>query len=323
VVWSNPDLKILDLEMMFEPVFKKGTKHPNRIIDVNFMVFPTIDLSDTNDSSTSLSVPAESSYLGRAGSGMLDDKFGSGEYLDVEAITEAQKAAANAGTLSQTNLRYLPVQVLRLGNIIVDGLPFERWFCPTAIKRIEFKHGCIDAGFFLPVDMKHAIIKVPAQLVKADDEPLAEAVKVDNKPGELKLLEIKDCKVTSCVAAPAPVPSAPMGPLVAAGARSPASTSTATATAKQSALGRLKSTMVKGFGWKKFAAAAAANEEEKGAAVPAAAVSAVAAAAEGHAESFVHVERPAVPARGSSLGCFGTFTKAEIEEAKKGKKAAE
>ncbi len=55
------------------------------------------------------------------------------------------------------NLRYLPIVKLVLAGFVVDAGPFFRWFNPMRLRNIEFKYGCIDAGFALPSHMSNLV----------------------------------------------------------------------------------------------------------------------------------------------------------------------
>jgi hypothetical protein len=55
------------------------------------------------------------------------------------------------------NIRYLPIARLVLAGFVVDAGPFFRWFKPIRLRNIEFKHGCIDAGFALPSPMSNSV----------------------------------------------------------------------------------------------------------------------------------------------------------------------
>jgi hypothetical protein len=85
--------------------------------------------------------------------GSLNDTFGTGEYLDKNAMAAARSAVSSQGV----NLRYLPVVNLVLAGFVVDAGPFFRWFNPMRLRSIEFKHSCIDAGFALPSHMSNLV----------------------------------------------------------------------------------------------------------------------------------------------------------------------
>lgn len=138
-------------------MFNVDSKHPNRFIDRKWSCFPTIDSTSSTFSVNSqepndfgASEEIEEAYLGYNGTGVLNEEFGDGEYLDSTAIQNAQVAAANANTLSITNLRYLPIRRLTIQNFVIDGIAIKRWFDPAKLRQIVFKSGCIDAGFVSP-----------------------------------------------------------------------------------------------------------------------------------------------------------------------------
>jgi hypothetical protein len=215
--------------MALEPLFNISSTHPNRVIDQNWTPFPAIEL-DPNDSTASLasaSTPKAipDTYLGiPRGEGILSPHYGDGEYLDLLAIQHAQLRAVNIGTLAQQNLRYLPIQSLRLGNIVVDGLAFERWFNPSTLNSITFKGACIDAGFYLGPDMKHTtIIKLPEgpEYIPnpTDGMPAREVAVGVQKESSLKIVDLQGGKVVNSVdaaaasAKPAAAPAKPASAL--------------------------------------------------------------------------------------------------------------
>lgn len=55
------------------------------------------------------------------------------------------------------NLRYLPIVKLVLAGFVVDAGPFFRWFNPMRLRQVDFKHGCVDAGFALPSHMDNLV----------------------------------------------------------------------------------------------------------------------------------------------------------------------
>jgi hypothetical protein len=67
-------------------------------------------------------------------------------------------ASARSLVSSQgVNLRYLPIVKLVLAGFVVDAGPFFRWFNPIRMRHIEFRHGCVDAGFALPPHMSNLV----------------------------------------------------------------------------------------------------------------------------------------------------------------------
>ncbi len=90
---------------------------------------------------------------GELGDGSLDVSIGTGEYLDKNAMAAARNSVSSQGV----NLRYLPVVKLVLAGFVVDAGPFFRWFNPMRLRCVEFKYGCIDAGFALPSHMNNLV----------------------------------------------------------------------------------------------------------------------------------------------------------------------
>lgn len=85
--------------------------------------------------------------------GTLSEVLGIGEYLDKNAMATARNLVSSQGV----NLRYLPIVKLVLAGFVVDAGPFFRWFNPMRLRQVEFKHGCIDAGFALPSHMSNLV----------------------------------------------------------------------------------------------------------------------------------------------------------------------
>lgn len=85
--------------------------------------------------------------------GSLCDSAGSGEYLDKNAMGSARSFVAAQGV----KLHYLPIVKLVLAGFVVDAGPFFQWFNPMRLRHIEFKYGCIDAGFALPSHMTNLV----------------------------------------------------------------------------------------------------------------------------------------------------------------------
>ena len=85
--------------------------------------------------------------------GALSGSAGTGEYLDKHAMASARSFVCSQGV----NLRYLPIVKLVLAGFVVDAGPFFRWFNPMRLRQIDFKYGCIDAGFALPSHMNSLV----------------------------------------------------------------------------------------------------------------------------------------------------------------------
>lgn len=134
-------------------------------------------------------------YLGSHGTGELHEEFGSGEYLDRNAMRQAQLAVATE--LPTENLRYLPLHILTLTNVAVDAGPFFRWFDPDKVKEVTFKSGCFDTGFYLPDNMRNSVLvsgpQRPKKLEGATRPDLGGSMVI--KPGDLKVVTLKKGQV--------------------------------------------------------------------------------------------------------------------------------
>ena len=161
--------------MALPPVFTSGTDHPNRSIDSSW----SLDNSFGFD-------PDISEYLGHHGDGTLHEEFGEGEYLDSQAINMAQDE--HFQSLPFNNTRYLPIEKLTLVNFCVDGGSFRRWFDPKRLQEIEFRYGCVDAGFYLAEDFSHIEVTSPQpkSVHQYGRTP---------RPGDLKIVEFKEGKI--------------------------------------------------------------------------------------------------------------------------------
>lgn len=115
---------------------------------------------------------------------MLHGRFGFGEYLDKKAIEMARAAASGQGDGS----RYLSVVSLSLGGFVVDAGPFSRWFSPLRLRHVEFKYGCVDAGFALPSHMNHL---VPITSPRTEAHNCRKAVVSTFDPTQLKKVDMK------------------------------------------------------------------------------------------------------------------------------------
>ncbi|EKG21248.1 hypothetical protein MPH_01391 [Macrophomina phaseolina MS6] len=88
---------------------------------------------------------------GREGAGMLDHRFGHGEYLDRVAISKAR----NAVRYGLGDLNALPIASVHLSNFVVDDTSFSKYF--DGIRKIVFCKGCVDAGFVLPKNLNDKV----------------------------------------------------------------------------------------------------------------------------------------------------------------------
>ncbi|KIW17509.1 hypothetical protein PV08_04703 [Exophiala spinifera] len=171
ICWANKNLTVLHLEMALEPLFSEDIAHK----------YPEIDANWTYNARGDPKSPIE--YIGAHGKGVLHEEFGDGEYLDQQAIKASQLDVYKI--LPIENVRFLPVTHLTLMNFVVDAGPFYRWFNPKKFREITFKSGCLDAGFYLPQEMRSSVaVKSP--------KPMAPPRWV--KPGEVKLIDIKKKK---------------------------------------------------------------------------------------------------------------------------------
>jgi hypothetical protein len=84
-------------------------------------------------------------YSGDHGSGRLNSKFGSGEYLDGMVIGRARRIAHSMGYYRT----YLPVKNLVLSGFVVDAYAFSGWF-GSRLNTIHFKKNCFEFDWWLP-----------------------------------------------------------------------------------------------------------------------------------------------------------------------------
>ncbi|OAP62422.1 hypothetical protein AYL99_04625 [Fonsecaea erecta] len=175
--WVNKNLTKLRLEMALEPEMYEESKHK----------YLKIDETWSYDGSAERQVDSE--YLGSHGKGILHPEFGDGEYLDQQAMKQAQIDVVE--TLPVENMRYLPISHLTLMNFAVDAGPFFRWFDPKKLVELNFLGQCVDTGFYLPDDMR-SVVKVSGPKPKPRPQPMIARVV---KPGEVKLVTLKGGKV--------------------------------------------------------------------------------------------------------------------------------
>ncbi|KAJ9605061.1 hypothetical protein H2200_010451 [Cladophialophora chaetospira] len=159
IIWEtcfvNPNLSKLTLEMALEPEFNDDFKNQYKKIDTTW--------SFDNDR---VIYDEPSEYLGSHGIGELHPEFGSGEYLDRNAMKQAQATASNE--LKVAKIQYLPIVNLTLTNFAVDAGPFFRFFDPACFKEVTFKGTCWDAGFFLPNEMRKTVAVRGPQAPKSE-----------------------------------------------------------------------------------------------------------------------------------------------------------
>ncbi|KAI9840937.1 MAG: hypothetical protein M1837_001116 [Sclerophora amabilis] len=133
-VWALPDLKRLQLKMVCEPVLRSSNARKWPFIQ------GTWSMKHHN---------VNSNYRGHKGAGILDKKHGYGEYLDVVCISNSRKRIH-----PKTPDIKLPLETLVLGGFVVDREPFDKFFDARKLRRIEFAHDCVDAGFTLSPQMR-------------------------------------------------------------------------------------------------------------------------------------------------------------------------
>lgn len=92
------------------------------------------------------------SFSGNRGSGLLHYRHGYGEYLDPISILTAKRAAIG----DQPDAR-LPIENLTLAGFVVDSQAFDKCFDMRKMKRLEFAHDCVDAGFTLESEVRARI----------------------------------------------------------------------------------------------------------------------------------------------------------------------
>jgi len=109
---------------------------------------------------------ANAFFRGQNGKGTIHHHYGGGEYLDVLAIRQARVSVSRervwysspADPLSPLGyLASLPVEKLILEGFVVDALSFQEFF--VGLKQLTFTD-CIDAGFFLPLELEKQVTVV-------------------------------------------------------------------------------------------------------------------------------------------------------------------
>ncbi|KAJ9349936.1 hypothetical protein C8Q69DRAFT_531679 [Paecilomyces variotii] len=169
VVWLNPDLEELDLEMALEPCIRRGFNGYWTSISPGWKIAEKDEHKPV--------------YYGN-GDGNIHNDIGTGEYLDKRIIESSRLLARMMGP---TNSR-LSVVVIRLAGFVVDGDPFDLWFEPHRLRRIQFKHNCVDAGFYLGEFMKDTVeVIFPKKAVPNT----AQIGRVVDLAKELKVIELR------------------------------------------------------------------------------------------------------------------------------------
>ncbi|OXV07556.1 hypothetical protein Egran_04678 [Elaphomyces granulatus] len=144
--WLNLGLEELELEMALEPCIRRGFCGDWPFIKGDWM--------------PRAKAGGPPIYHGQYGNGTIHRSIGVGEYLDTAAIGVAK---TNAALLGPTRNR-LSISKLSLSGFVVDADPFELWFDHRCLRLIHFKNDCVDAGFYLPSEMRHVEIKFPADI---------------------------------------------------------------------------------------------------------------------------------------------------------------
>jgi hypothetical protein len=93
---------------------------------------------------------------GHCGTGELNPDIGYGEYLDKHAIEKAKICAMAMGPTSKR----LGIKAISLSGFVVDAGPFLHWFDPEKLRTIHFKAHCVDAGLWLPRNMRNVTIRL-------------------------------------------------------------------------------------------------------------------------------------------------------------------
>ncbi|GAD96310.1 hypothetical protein ANI_1_1406104 [Paecilomyces variotii No. 5] len=176
VVWLNPDLEELELEMALEPTIRRDFKGDWPSIGPGWKI--------GEQKKEGLQV-----YYG-AGDGTIRSSIGTGEYLDKGLIESGGVLAAQVGPTKSR----LSLVVVKLAGFIVDGDPFSLFCEPRRLRRIQFKHNCIDSGFYLDGWMKGTVeVIFPKKAVSN----IAQTARVVNLAKELKVIELSKGKKIS------------------------------------------------------------------------------------------------------------------------------
>ncbi|KAJ5313062.1 hypothetical protein PENANT_c018G02503 [Penicillium antarcticum] len=156
-VWLNTKLETLVLGMALEPDIFSAPGSQWKQIKTGWKM--------------SGRMYADPVYYGHYGIGELNPDIGYGEYLDKHAIEKAKICAMAMGP----TVKRLRIKSISLSGFVVDGDPFLHWFDPEKLRTIHFKAHCVDAGLWLPRNMRSVTIRlskpfdleaVPTGLVK-------------------------------------------------------------------------------------------------------------------------------------------------------------
>ncbi|KAJ6098538.1 hypothetical protein N7467_000073 [Penicillium canescens] len=141
-VWLNPNLEALHLAMALEPGILSIQSTEWKQIKTGWKM--------------SGKQYADPVYYGQYGTGELNPDIGYGEYLDKHAI---EKAKIRAMAMDTTSKR-LGIKTISLSGFVVDADPFLHWFDPEKLRTIHFKAHCVDAGLWLPRNMRNVTIRL-------------------------------------------------------------------------------------------------------------------------------------------------------------------
>ncbi|OGE49797.1 hypothetical protein PENARI_c019G02721 [Penicillium arizonense] len=141
-VWQNPNLGALHLAMALEPGILSIQSTEWKQIKTGWKM--------------SGKQYADPVYYGQYGTGELNPDIGYGEYLDKYAI---EKAKIRAMAMGPTSKR-LGIKTISLSGFVVDADPFLHWFDPEKLRTIHFKAHCVDAGLWLPRNMRNVTIRL-------------------------------------------------------------------------------------------------------------------------------------------------------------------
>ena len=91
-------------------------------------------------------------FSGDNGRGVVHHRYGYGEYLDVDCISQARDIAASKMGSNCEMPELLEIEELVLEGFIVDRLALQRWFNPSTLKRLDFVAHRRDAGLAIGND---------------------------------------------------------------------------------------------------------------------------------------------------------------------------
>ncbi|KAJ5757238.1 uncharacterized protein N7511_007420 [Penicillium nucicola] len=141
-VWLNTKLETLDLGMALEPDIFSAPSTQWKQIKTGWKM--------------SGKMYADPVYYGHYGTGELNPDIGYGEYLDKHAIEKAKIRAMAMGL----SVKRLQIKTISFSGFVVDAGPFLHWFDPNNLRTIHFKAHCVDAGLWLPRNMRNVTIRL-------------------------------------------------------------------------------------------------------------------------------------------------------------------